>query len=105
MKVQQQLTTDIFIQWTVTHNGGHNISKYTVMWSKDANFMKENTYATILSVSGDGNLTQHAGMRKLENLTAGALYYLMVKAENCAGSSSSELQSFCTRCGELPETS
>ena len=98
------LATENIIKWTVGHNDGGYISNYTVTWSTDADFTKENRHSITLSVLNHRNLTQHNGMWTLENLTPGVRYYVTVTAENCLRSNRSRVKSFCTHCGEILET-
>ena len=92
--------TENIIQWTVGRNGGGYISNYTVTLNADANFTEKNISKT-LSVPNHHSLTQHDGMWRPGNLTSGVRYYVVVTAENCFGSNSSRVKSFCTHCGEL----
>ena len=93
--------SSLTISWTVGHNGCNNISNYTVMWSTSDTFTKENTSSIVLPIAVYPDLTQHDGIRTIEHLTAGAMYYVMVKAENGIPSANSTQESFC---GELLKT-
>ena len=93
---------NLTIHWTVEHKGGYDTVNYSVMWSTDSNFAKDGTgFNTLTSTVTFRPNTQHSGNWTLKDLTAGRLYYVLVKAENCVGSKLSKLMSFCTHCGEL----
>ena len=99
------LATENIIKWTVGHSSSGYISNYTVTLNTDPNFAKENMSFTLSLLNNNHNLTQHHGMWTPEHLTSGEHYYVTVTAENCLGSNSSRVESFCTHCGELLETS
>jgi hypothetical protein len=84
------------LNWTVEYNGGDDISNYTVIWSKDANFKEEHTMN--LPVSENANLTQQGGIWTLENLAPGTAYYVKLRANNCLGYSTSSPRTVCTSC-------
>ena len=91
--------TTLEIGWEVGHNGGDEISRYTVKWSTDATFTV-GTESLTLSVLVRASLTQKKGTWTLTGLTKGTVYYTEVGAHNCVGSSISQVTDYTTACSE-----